>query len=543
MNERLEMGVFFKRDSAEVSSRLSPSQRQNSPGSRLLAFVLALAFFALYSVYSFFQYRHFVTPSWDLGIFTQLAQNYARAQAPIVPIKGHGFNLWGDHFHPILVLLTPFYYFFPSPQTLLYVQNGLIAVAVFLLCRFAQQGCGKLSAFLLTIAFGLSFGVQQAVSVQFHEVAFALPFFVLSLGNLVLAAREPERAPRIRRALLWALPLVFVKEDMGITVAMIGIVALLRTGWLRVGWNILFPHAAARSDDAQPVEPFSRRFQKVASSAITSPAVLESFLTVVWGISWSAAAVALILPFFNTAGQFDYADKVDFAAALGDPLQAFATLFYPWTKTFSLLLLFAVGVLLWVLSPLAIIALPTLCWRLLSPNEGYWESTWHYSLVLMPIVTMALVDVLATPPAFLSRMGRGVSLPIFRRTVAAAACGVALVLLPFQPLKELANPRFATTELSAVDQTKQQAVNAVPQGVTVASDLSILTYLVPDRTVYWIGHEGKPAPDYVVIDSMGTAWGNNSPQNPAGYASERFNATYFTVRTFGTISVMKRTDL
>ncbi len=45
-----------------------------------------------------------------------------------------------------------------------------------------------------------------------------------------------------------------------------------------------------------------------------------------------------------------------------------------------------------MISPLAAIALPTLAWRLLSTMESYWASTWHYSLVLMPVVFLALLD-------------------------------------------------------------------------------------------------------------------------------------------------------
>ena len=44
-------------------------------------------------------------PSWDLAIFSEMAKAYAHLQAPIVPVKGDGFNLLGDHFHPILILL------------------------------------------------------------------------------------------------------------------------------------------------------------------------------------------------------------------------------------------------------------------------------------------------------------------------------------------------------------------------------------------------------------------------------------------------------
>ena len=65
-------------------------------------------------------------PSWDLAIFAELAKAYAHGQAPIVPIKGDDYNLLGDHFHPILVLLGPTWRLFPTPLALLVVQDLLL---------------------------------------------------------------------------------------------------------------------------------------------------------------------------------------------------------------------------------------------------------------------------------------------------------------------------------------------------------------------------------------------------------------------------------
>jgi hypothetical protein len=53
---------------------------------------------------------------------------------------------------------------------------------------------------------------------DFHEIAFAVPLLACSLSALV------RRRPRAAAA--WALPLVFVKEDQGLTVAAIGLVMI-----------------------------------------------------------------------------------------------------------------------------------------------------------------------------------------------------------------------------------------------------------------------------------------------------------------------------
>ena len=47
-------------------------------------------------------------------------------------------------------------------------------------------------------------------------------------------------------------------------------------------------------------------------------------------------------------------------------------------------------------SPLLLVAAPTLGWRFLSGDDHYWSTDWHYSAVLMPVVTLALVDAIDT---------------------------------------------------------------------------------------------------------------------------------------------------
>lgn len=516
----------------------------NRPRARGAAAALALAIFALYSLYSWFQWRHYITPSWDLGIFSQLAKAYANFETPIVPIKGEGYNLLGDHFHPITLLVTPFYMMWPSPATLLYLQNGLLALSVYLLARYATRLLGLPLALVLAAAYALSFGVQQAISVQFHEVAFALPLLVLSLGNLALTRISSNPAALVRLACYWAAPLAFVKEDMGITVLAIGLVALLRTGWLRTGADLLFPSAASN-----PPAP-ARRIRAALSSWIHTPAVAEASLLMAWGLVWSLLAVAVILPFFNTGGVFDYSDRLDVRAALADPLGALAQLFYPWQKSATLGLLLLAGALAWTTSPLALVAAPTLIWRLLSPQEGYWEPTWHYSLTLMPVVFIALLDAAArpvktpnrsaTPRAALARAYQHYRTQA-PRILPILALLISLALTPNQPLSQLANPSFATARLSASDTAKAHIINSIPNGSTVAADLSVLTYLVPNHTVYWIGHSGKPAPDYVIIDTLGSAWGGKAPADPAAYATERYGTPYTILTTEGSITVAHRT--
>lgn len=590
---------------AKKQPRQSLTERVKSirPLELLPGLLLAAAVMALYTYYSLQQMKHWITPSWDLAIFTQMAQAYSHFSVPIVPIKGPDFNLWGDHFHPILVLLGPIYALCPSPTTLLVVQNALVAFASFAIVRFTQRAFAlaqkteelqktedaqknepaqnaqsaklqgvipTITGLLLGAGFALSFGVQQAIAAQFHEVAFAVPLLAMSLGYLVLASRVSgtERARYLAYACWWALPIAFVKEDMGITVAAIGLIIFIRTGWLSTAVDILMPRLSAGTP-----APMRTRMQQLYSSWARTPAVAESTMVMVWGVFWSAVAIYVILPYFNSGGNFDYADKVNFSVALGDPFGSALQMLSNNTKLATLGLLLITGAVLWVISPLAAIALPTLAWRLLSTMESYWASTWHYSLVLMPVVFLALLDAVMrvrygvvpaaipvrsgaraadsasdeehqarTEPGRLTALAR--RMPVWALPAAALFLAASPIFVPGsqQPLASLGNAQFTASALTTTDQMKQEAVQKVPEGVTVASDLSLLTQLIPGRTVYWIGHTGEPAPDYVVIDRMSNSWGGNPPTNAAQYAADRYGHSYAKYATVGTIDIVRRVD-
>lgn len=227
-----------------------------------------LTAFALYTALSIVMWRANYAPSWDLGIFTQLLDQYARGQTPIVDIKGPGFHLWGDHFHPILILLTPLYWLVPSGLTLMIAQAALFASSVWPIASLARERLGTLGGWLVTGAYVFSWGLVNAVIAQFHEIAFAVP--LLAFG-LVWWMRGRRLAALIAIALL-----VFVKEDLGITVAVFGLVI-----WLR-------------------------------NRAETRAAI---FLAA-WGVASTVFAVAIFIPAFNVTGGYDYSGQLTLAETL-----------------------------------------------------------------------------------------------------------------------------------------------------------------------------------------------------------------------------------
>lgn len=420
-------------------------------GRLLWPLLVAATVAVVYTAYSAWQWQHYAVRSWDLSIFTQLLQRYAAFEAPIVTVKGEGFNLLGDHFHPLLVVLAPLYALFPHAFTLLVVQNLCFGLAAGLLTRAAIARLGVLRGVLIGLAYGFSWGLQYAVDAQFHEIALAVPLLTAGL----LAVLEG----RTRQALLWIGLLVFVKEDLGLTVAVIGGLLALR------GRESRWPGAGLA----------------------------------VWGVGWFLLATQVVLPLLNPHSSWDYQDNLDPVQILADP----ASFFHP-AKITTLLLLVAVTGGIGLLSPIALAALPTLAWRFLSPNEGYWDPDWHYSAVLMPIAFVALLDGLGRAERSGLRWLRG-----YATQVPAVVVTVAVMLLPTLPLASLVDAGELAPAARAVD--AETVLAAVPAGAAVESDIGLMSYLVDEHAVYWIGNE-NPVPDCILIDRQGggvpEAWGD-----------------------------------
>lgn len=404
---------------------------------------------AVYTGFSAAQWRAYAAPSWDLGIFTQLARQYAALQSPIVTIKGADFNLLGDHFHPLLVLLGPVYAVFPHAFTLVVAQNLLFALAAGVITFTAIRVIGagtagkasRVAGTLVGLAFGFSWGLQGAVDVQFHEIAFAVPLLAVSLSAFV------ER--RWVMCAAWAAPLVFVKEDLGLTVAAIG---------LLLAWRSRKP--------------------------------LGIWLAV-WGLGWFAIASLVVLPLLNTDGRWAYTSSIDLAGLLADPASA---LHADKALTLALLVVATGGIAL--RSPLILAAVPTVAWRFLSENPGYWGHGWQYSAVLMPIAFCAALDAIV-----LSREGPG-WLRRYALWSPAVMAVVAVLLVPLLPLP-LAKLGDISTHFSADRAAAaSEALNAVPDDAVVESDIGLMNYLVDRTQVYWVGND-NPTPDYIVIDLYG----------------------------------------
>jgi uncharacterized membrane protein len=477
--------------------------------------LIALAVFASYTIISVSRYLRLDPGSWDLGIFTEYVKQLAHLHAPVVNIHGSGFNLFGDHFQPIVGLIAPLFLVFPSAVTLLVVQAFLTAVSVIPVSRAAEARLGTAAGRMIGAAYGLSWGLAQMIDFDFHEIAFAVPLLACSLSALLRG--------RTRAAVLWALPLVFVKEDQGFTVAALGIVLIISS--------------------------LSRRAEPGSDRAVL---LWVGLLLACWGIFWSALAIIVIIPHFNVAHVYPYWTDGGAISPSGHfgPGTVFSQLGASWLAKLrtTLLILAPVGFLA-LGSPLGLIALPSLLLRFVSTNNMYWGDGFHYNATVMPIMFLAAVDAL-------SRVGPGGRPPgtprsplrAERRQAAASGPGspgrsrerwravgtrwvapgvmlaVALAILPEFPLSGVWQP--ATYQISLHVQAEDAALARVPAGTTVEATLSMVAPLAARDDTYWIGTGGNPAPRYIVFDSTNSGW-SPAPADPLTFVEQRHPGTRY----------------
>jgi uncharacterized membrane protein len=489
---------------AADTGRDTPAPRRG----RLDPYLLASAFFCAYTALSVNRDRRMLTMSWDLGIFEQAVKSYAHLHAPTADLKGPGFNILGDHFSPITALIAPFYRVFPTPVTLLVAQALLFAVSVVPVTRAGARLLGRGRGCAVAVAYGLSWGLQRAVDFDFHEVAFAVPLLAFSLEAVLLG--------RWAAALWWAVPLVLVKEDLGASVAMVGLLVRLRTRPER---------RAAREAAGGRV---AGRFAGWAGGAGGSAVGTYALALAAFGVAASAWEVNWLIPAFHGPG-YDAFTHINGEGALKGHIPV-------GTAARTLLwLLVPAGGLLALRSPLLLVALPTLGWRFYSHYPENWGTAWHYSAVLMPVVFLALVDAVAAferPRRRGGPSGRGADVPGSGRAgrrltgyagaMPAAAAGAAVALTVHLPLAGLAHA--GAWRVDARTRAVERLLDRIPDGATVESDVGPLSRLVHRTTVYWIGAAKGVVPRYIALGSA-----EDWQDDPVGHATALHPGHRYTV--------------
>lgn len=451
--------------------------------------VLSVAVFAFYCTYAVSRQATLLTSGYDLGIFDQAVRQYARFHAPIVALKGPGYNIFADHFHPIIATIAPLYWIWDTPYVLLVAQALLVAVSVPIVYDFAQRRTSRPVALAIAFAYAFGWAVQALIGFDFHEISFAVPLLAGAVNALDRVTRAPASLPSSvgsasrgagalvssdRTLLICAALLLMTREDMGVLVVILGLLRLARrprrTGWLLIGA----------------------------------------------GAVGYVLATVVIIPAFAPSGHFAYwtfdAIGHDLPSALHTivtrPWHVVHVFFSPSTKVKTLAYLFLPVALLSLRSRYFLLAIPLLAERFLNSRSQLWTTEFHYNVLPWLVLVLAMIDGAGRLGVWRWRPSRYVL------TAWLVFVPVALTNWP-GPIPNITYEMLdgAAFRLSPTRAANRAALRIIPRNTCVWAPDRVAPQLT-NRNRVTIPGLGGPGPDFVLLDldQKSVAYQRGSPQ-------------------------------
>jgi uncharacterized membrane protein len=177
-------------------------------------------------------------------------------------------SLLAFHVEPILVLIAPLYLIVPDVRAILWLQGLAMALGAIPAYSLARRRLGSpLAGLAFAAAYLLAPLGQWAAMADFHSVALAAPLLLLAIDAL--------DAGRPRLFLVAGLLAASTKEEVGLLVAGLGLVALLWRGerWaglaaivLGAGWSIVCVTVIIPHYSGGAISPFTARYADLGGS-------------------------------------------------------------------------------------------------------------------------------------------------------------------------------------------------------------------------------------------------------------------------------------
>ncbi|MBR5514126.1 MAG: DUF2079 domain-containing protein [Ruminococcus sp.] len=188
------------------------------PKKGIYAIIILMTIFMAAFISFFTICKHLVywTATFDFGIFLQMYHYMAETFEPLTTCERDKLlSHYAVHFSPIYYVLLPFYYLFPSANTL-FISQGILAaigaIPLMLICR--HRKFSNLETLSFAVVYLFCTAIVAPCFYDFHENAFLPPllmwfFYAIEKRKTVLMY-------------VFMLLLLIVKEDVALYVALIG---------------------------------------------------------------------------------------------------------------------------------------------------------------------------------------------------------------------------------------------------------------------------------------------------------------------------------
>jgi len=202
--------------------RLNGWLLENPARSSVLLGVFVSGYFLLWCVISFLRHYYFHS-SYDLAIMDQVVWNTAQGRPFARSIEDGLTNDFGDHVRPYLAALSLFYLVIASPYVLLATQALILALSALPMYSLARRKFDSPAIGLAAAVCVLAYPPIGFLNrYDFHVEVLSIP--------LLIGAYERIDGGDLKSASLFMVLTLFSKENLGLTVAALGITAGL---WYR----------------------------------------------------------------------------------------------------------------------------------------------------------------------------------------------------------------------------------------------------------------------------------------------------------------------
>lgn len=179
-----------------------------------IAWLITVVYGTVFCLISLVNHYNFRTFGLDLGIYTHGIFSYSHFDwhTFTLGLEGKSFNHLGNHFSPIVMLLSPFYYLFGT-YTLLVLQIAAILFGGWGVYQYAKERLNGPQPTLIMMLFFSMWGIYSALAYDWHAnvmAAMFVPWFILYF----------EREDWKKASLMFVLILI-CKENMAVWMAAI----------------------------------------------------------------------------------------------------------------------------------------------------------------------------------------------------------------------------------------------------------------------------------------------------------------------------------
>lgn len=335
---------------------------------------VTLIFLLIYCLISFVNHINFRTSSLDLGMFNQALYSFSHRKMNYftLDLAGKSPIYFADHFSPLTLLYTPFYFLFGS-WTLLIIQIASVILGAMGCYKVARLKLPTMkSPWLVLLFFLAQWAIISALAFDFHNnvvAAMLIPWFFYF-----------QMTKRRWAAILMFVLVLLAKENMALWMFFILAGMALSRGlkdWkenLKLALRFEFPLMLIS------LVYFYVVVSKIMPSLSQGEALNQIARFGKLGNSIPEIAKNVILHPIDTF-------KLLFWSQLTDPLSFGIKKELHWVVFFS-------GGFALILRPAYLLMLvPIYAQKLFSDNMGMWGINGQYSIEFTPIIALAMIDL------------------------------------------------------------------------------------------------------------------------------------------------------